>query len=1241
MGAERREELLDTIDPDQLRERLAAFRVSDVHVKTLAGLRSSMETILYRELRLLRSELPSYPTIRAQTETLTDGNLRVIMERLLLLFFGEAGTREYFELTVMVLQQLHRSGFGMDVWVGFVARFIDGVVRLIMREHPGQALELLETLILLNCYDASVASDLYVTLALDRIPPGKPPSDAKLRDLLIQDDINAPNRSVRARYYRFGYPEQLEVSDVASQLMSKVMEVASGIATLIETSFIQKGKHVSGPIARFQDELGVHWSLTFTHPEQGVQVERATRLGVLYAQLGLNPTWFLLGWKRIFIGLLETLLQSPGTTPAAVSSVLRLCLLDSSYGLDSFNRSYLREIITATEGPYFELDTEGTLVAWNGPFLRAFPGNYMQVRRRRVAQVLPELAEAAEQVIQEGNLYQGESAFSTALGRFVYKVRLEMVEHSTGGQRRLHGQLWDDRESATPLPVLVDTEPEAKLLIETIGAVVWSGSREGPEIARVSGLRTVLGQSAAWVMAKPDGWLSLIHPEDQPAFSEALRSSRASSMHVRMRHLSGSWIWTYHWIRKSQDGELTGVFVDESERMQERAELEESTHRYRQLFQTLPVSVWEVDMSELRLALQKDDRLGTELRREEMHALLNRIRIRDVNQVTLDLLEVESRMELVERRGSIAQDSWYTVIGEAVTAFGRGESTYRGEALWRNWDTGKSLRFVADITLVTGYEGDWRRVLLTFQNVSEIHEKERDLRLIRTSIQMSPQPIYWLNNRARIVYANEAARKLYGATDENIYRLHFWDIDPTRDRDAWPSRLEELRRLRSQIYESVHRSTDGSEFPVEVRSSMVEFEDEEYLFCAITDLTARKQAELRQAELREQLRLASQMEAVGHLTGGIAHDFNNIVHGILGHAEYALGRVEEPSDVANSLAEIQRAALRAGDLIRQILSTGRRKGERFGPVDTGELVREAARLIRASIDSRIDVRVEVADDLPKAFADGTRIHQVVLNLCTNAAQAIRGSGQITITVSTLRLNREDAARKRLTPGQYLKIEVADDGCGMPENVASRVFEPFFTTRVEQGGTGLGLSTSAEIIRRHRGAMSVSSKVGVGTLFEILLPEASASLPKAQISTDLPLPTGSERILWVDDEASIVRFGERALKRLGYEVRPLTSPKEALEVIRDDPRGYDLLITDLTMPDLNGLELAKEVHRLRPGLPIILCTGYAEIQSSEEMARFGICEHLVKPWPLRELARAIRSALKPIAQSTMADVIDEA
>jgi signal transduction histidine kinase/DNA-binding response OmpR family regulator len=387
----------------------------------------------------------------------------------------------------------------------------------------------------------------------------------------------------------------------------------------------------------------------------------------------------------------------------------------------------------------------------------------------------------------------------------------------------------------------------------------------------------------------------------------------------------------------------------------------------------------------------------------------------------------------------------------------------------------------------------------------------------------------------------------------------------------------------------------------------------------------RKEEDKKKLETR--LAQAQKMEAIGTLAGGIAHDFNNILGAIIGYAELAVLDVPDGSRVKHDLMKILKAGNRAKDLVQQILTFSRQSEQEKKPVRVGLIVKDALKFLRASLPTSIGIRENIDRDTGIIEADPTQIHQVLMNLGANAHHVMREEGGILeVTLTNVDMDAHTIRQyPDMSSGPYLRLSISDTGHGMTPDVKERIFDPYFTTKEVGEGTGLGLAIVHGIVKDHGGAITVYSEPGKGSTFHVYLPVIEKA-EEPQKETLEPLPTGHERILFIDDEPGLVEIGKQMMEKLGYNVVVRTSSIEALELFREQPDRFDLVITDMTMPKMMGDRLAVELMKIRPDIPIILCTGFSERITEEEARGMGIKAFVMKPLVMRVLANTVRRIL---------------
>jgi PAS domain S-box-containing protein len=547
----------------------------------------------------------------------------------------------------------------------------------------------------------------------------------------------------------------------------------------------------------------------------------------------------------------------------------------------------------------------------------------------------------------------------------------------------------------------------------------------------------------------------------------------------------------------------------------------------------------------------------------------------------------------------------------------------------------KSRIAQSEISLLMGVASQTAISIINSRSFKKIRESEQQYRLLADNIS----DVIWIMDIStlKITYVSPSIERLQGFTPKEFMALDLQEILPPHSfQYAQDIIAEELTSEKSDLADPYRSKTlqikqyckNGSTIWIELTASFLRDESGEAvaILGASRDISEKRQARQEKEKLEARLQQAQKMEAIGTLAGGIAHDFNNILTAVLGYTEMALDDAEDGGLLHNNLQEVIVAGNRAKDLVKQILAFSRQAEQELRPVQVELIVKEAIKLLRASIPSTVEIEQDIQSH-SAILADSTQIHQVLMNLCTNADNAMRDTGGILkVSLSNVAIDSEfEARRLGINTGEYLCLRVGDTGHGIPAEVMGRIFDPFFTTKERDKGTGMGLSVVHGIIKSHRGAITVQSEVNIGTTFKVLLPIIQSQVHPSADSGD-GLPTGNERILFVDDEKILADLGRQMLGRLGYSAECRTSSIEALELFKTRPDQFDLVITDMTMPNLTGEKLAQQLMSIRPDIPVILCTGFSEQITEEKAKKMGIRKYIFKPMVMNKLAQTVREVL---------------
>ncbi|MCE5251304.1 PAS domain S-box protein, partial [bacterium] len=530
-----------------------------------------------------------------------------------------------------------------------------------------------------------------------------------------------------------------------------------------------------------------------------------------------------------------------------------------------------------------------------------------------------------------------------------------------------------------------------------------------------------------------------------------------------------------------------------------------------------------------------------------------------------------------------------------------------------------SVEFVSNVYLV----GQKKVIQCNIRDITERKQAEEERIRLETVIEQASECVVITDVKGTIQYVNPAFEKITGYSieeaigqnprmlksgkHEEIFYKNMWDT--LLSGNKWNGRF-------------INKKKDGQLYTEEASISPIIDKTG-----AITNFAAVKRDVTNELLTEQRQRETQKMEAIGTLAGGIAHDFNNILSAIIGYTELSMDEVPEGSQLHSDLTKIFKAGYRARDLVNQILTFSRQREQEKRPILIDPIIKETLKMLRASLPSTIEIRQSIEPEPGTVRADATQIHQVIMNLCTNAGQAMSQKGGILEVILTSKELDSGFCIQHpgLVPGRYLKLMVSDTGHGIPQDILPRIFEPYFTTRDKSGGTGLGLAMVHGIVTDCGGAVTVYSEPGKGTTFKVYLPVIMEE-PADEAEKTAIVIKGHEHILFIDDEKDIGDVGKRILEQLGYTVTVMTSSIDALEFFQKDPYRFDLVITDMTMPFMTGDELSEEFMRIRQDIPIIVCTGYSEKLTEETALSIGIRAYMGKPLLKSEMAETVRRVL---------------
>ena len=650
---------------------------------------------------------------------------------------------------------------------------------------------------------------------------------------------------------------------------------------------------------------------------------------------------------------------------------------------------------------------------------------------------------------------------------------------------------------------------------------------------------------------------------------------------------------------------LIGYFRNVTDRITGEAALIQTEIRHRTLINTIPDLIWLKDINGIYLSCNQAFERFFGAKESEI-----------IGKTDYDFMDRET--------SDFFRDHDRKAVDAGVSSVNEEWLTFKGNGYYGLFETIKTPMLDADGKII-GILGIARDI--TERKKTEIYLKESEQRYNKA--QQIGQVGNWeydLQNEK--FWGSYVARKIYGFGNDSdkftVDEVENCIIERERVHQAL---IDLINYNKPYNIEFEIHPYEGPEKRI-VRSIAEIVKDDSgrplKVVGVVQDITRQRKDEEEKRSLENQLRQAQKLESLGNLAGGIAHDFNNILTSIIGFTEIALEETGNGSNLENYLKEVLTAGNRAKEVVKQILTFARQAGDEIVPVRVGEIAGEVMKLIRATIPSTIEIQQNIDSD-SYVMGNPSRIHQIFMNLCTNSYQAIgENNGIIKIGIKDVYFNQITVLKKKsLDPGAYIEITIYDTGRGIDPGISDFIFDPYFTTKPSTTGTGLGLAVVHGIVESIGGIITFESEPDSGTLFTIYLPVYGDTQNNGLIAHD-NIPAGNgERILFVDDELSILKMSDKILSSLGYLVTSSSSSIEALEIFKDSPGDFDLVITDTTMPGLSGDILSCEIHKIRPDIPIILCTGYSNLISDEMIEKTGIKYVLYKPVGKDKYAKIIR------------------
>ncbi|MBN2280045.1 MAG: PAS domain S-box protein [Candidatus Marinimicrobia bacterium] len=788
------------------------------------------------------------------------------------------------------------------------------------------------------------------------------------------------------------------------------------------------------------------------------------------------------------------------------------------------------------------------------------------------------------------------------------------------------------------------TNENLNLVLEATENGYWDRNFQEDKIFYNDQYFTMLGYAPDELPHTPDIWRELMHPEDRkgalPRIRTALSLGIPYEINFRLRCKDGSWKWimgkgkSFQFDEKGEPGRAVGIHMDIDEMKKAESRLQESELHFRALFEYSPTPFWEMDFSCVKDNIEEIKKSGVEDFQQyfsenpaAVRKCIEGIQVLNTNNSAMKFYEAVTKEELAAGLTKIIPGETYSQFLKILVAIANHE-TYSDFDIEFQTLSGNKIYAHLFWKVLPGFEPNFRKVFISTVNITDrvidnlrIKENEERLQSINSAL---PDLIFEFDRSGNFIYTNT----------ENSPKLYYKDNFIGRNvREILPPEIAEMT-LEKIWLTLAEKKTQHYEYCLEIEEGKPEYFESrmapkgaDHVLAIVTDTTERNKLEEERRQFEIQRSRSQKLETIGTLAGGIAHDFNNLLTPIMGYSDIIKSQLKENDPIYDSIDEIYQASQRAKELVLQMLSFSREADRDLRPVLVNSILKETVKLLRSSIPESIEIKLDMRKENCKILGDPVKLHQVIMNLGTNAYHAMEDTrGTLTVILDKVALDKEAA---RLNPGlhegDYVKLTVSDTGTGMDRETMERIFEPFFTTKKQGKGTGMGLSVVHGIVKSHQGGIKVASTPGQGTTFILHFPWID-SVDTVSPDKSVSLPKGRGNIMVVDDRDYIGKMLKNMLTDYGYQVFEFRDSREAWRNYETNAENFDLIITDRNMPGLTGIELAGKINNHSRTVPVVMLTGQGHNLDDQRMKEAGIAKLIHKPVQLQEMLLALNTLL---------------